>query len=298
MLKQISILILLIIVQTGFTQNEDLFNRLRARHGFRITSYNVDGINFTNNTSYIEYNEKNLKKAYRQNKIKQRVPKTSDTELNYENYKVVDRREFGEGLVYVNVYYFVKNKQNQISSFWFGYYSKSNPEFERRMIDLIMGDKIPKSCFSSTKTNNIDFVGREIELGGNCNWVTLNNIQCPYYGQMNWSIHKTKESADLAVENQFKTTKSRNGGKVISEEDIEIIFEGVPTKAKKILYDFTGVTSLLASMSGGKHLIIYYVSEKVRGNYVSCVLSFWNNDSINPSGLPPLLEKVMKISRK
>ena len=25
---------------------------------------------------------------------------------------------------------------------------------------------------------------------------------------------------------------------------------------------------------------------------------FWNNDNINPSGLPPLLEKVMKIAEK
>ena len=63
-------------------------------------------------------------------------------------------------------------------------------------------------------------------------------------------------------------------------------------------YDFTGVTSLLASMSGGKNLTIYYVSEKVRDNYVSCVLSFWNNDNINPSGLPPLLEEIMSISKK
>jgi hypothetical protein len=28
---------------------------------------------------------------------------------------------------------------------------------------------------------------------------------------------------------------------------------------------------------------------------VSCVMSFWNNDVVNPSGLPPLLEHVMKL---
>ena len=115
---------------------------------------------------------------------------------------------------------------------------------------------------------------------------------------MNWSVHKTKESADLSIHSQLKATKLKNGGKVVSEEEVDIIFEDVPTKAKKVLYDFTGVTSLLASMSGGKNLTIYYVSEKVRDNYISCVLSFWNNDTINPSGLPPLLEKVMKISEK
>ncbi|CAN0602260.1 unnamed protein product, partial [Ectocarpus sp. 12 AP-2014] len=164
--------------------------------------------------------------------------------------------------------------------------------------DLIINDNIPKTCFSSLKTDKINFAGREIELGGNCNWISINNIQCPFYGQLNWSVHKTKESADLSIQNQFKVTKTKNGGKVISEEEIDIIFEGAKTKAKKVNYDFTGITSLLASMSGGKNLTIYYVSEKVRENYVSCVLSFWNNDNIKPSGLPQLLEEVMSIVEK
>jgi len=114
---------------------------------------------------------------------------------------------------------------------------------------------------------------------------------------MNWSIHKTQESADLAIQNHLKATKIRNGGKVISEEEVSIIFEGTPVKAKKVYYDFTGITSLLASMSGGKNLTIYYVSSKVRDVYVSCVLSFWNNDNINPSGLVPLLEEVMSLEQ-
>jgi hypothetical protein len=48
-------------------------------------------------------------------------------------------------------------------------------------------------------------------------------------------------------------------------------------------------------MSGGKTLTIYFVAAPVRKNYVSCVMSFWNNDQINPSGLTPLLEQVMKL---
>lgn len=48
-------------------------------------------------------------------------------------------------------------------------------------------------------------------------------------------------------------------------------------------------------MSGGKYLTVYYVALEVRGNYVSCVLSFWNNDVITEKGLPPLLEAVMQL---
>lgn len=298
MLNKISILILLVVCQISFAQNEELFNRLRAIENSGLTFYNVDGIDFSKQTIYSDFNDKNLTKAYRKYKIKRKDLKETDKELNFENYKVIKREEFDNGLVSVSVNYFVKNKDNLISVFWFGYYDKSNPEFERKMIDLILNDAIPKTCFSSIKTDNIDFGGREIELGGNCNWMNINNIQCPYYGQMNWSVHKTKESADLSIQNQLKATKVKNGGKVVSEEEVDIIFEDIPTKAKKVYYDFTGVTSLLASMSGGKNLTIYYISEKVRDNYVSCVLSFWNNDNINPSGLPPLLEEVMRIAQE
>ncbi len=48
-------------------------------------------------------------------------------------------------------------------------------------------------------------------------------------------------------------------------------------------------------MTGGKTLTIYYIAEKVRGNYLSCVLSYWNNDVITETGLPPLLNEVMKL---
>jgi hypothetical protein len=48
-------------------------------------------------------------------------------------------------------------------------------------------------------------------------------------------------------------------------------------------------------MTGGKTLTIYFVAAPVRENNVSCVMSFWNNDQINSSGLSPLLEQVMKL---
>ncbi|PIX14865.1 MAG: hypothetical protein COZ74_01790 [Flavobacteriaceae bacterium CG_4_8_14_3_um_filter_31_8] len=113
---------------------------------------------------------------------------------------------------------------------------------------------------------------------------------------MNWSVHYSLEDAKESVENQLEMTKSCKSGKILSEEIVDVEFENVPTKAKKVIYDFTGLTGALAGMSGGKTLTIYYVAEKVRENYMSCVMSFWNNDEINPeTKLPPLLEKVMKL---
>jgi hypothetical protein len=148
------------------------------------------------------------------------------------------------------------------------------------------------------KIDSINFAGRKIKLGNNCNWTNVNTVQCPYYGEMNWSVHKDLKDAKNSVEQQLAITKSRKNGKVISEETVEVEFEGSDTQAKKVIYDFTGMTSLLVGMSGGKTLTIYYVVTKVRGNYVSCVMSFWNNDTITENGLAPLLEEVMKLKNK
>ncbi len=296
-MKRIILILLVFNILTSSAQNEDLFNRLNVIHNSGTTYYNVDGIDFTSQTISSEFNDKNLKKAYRKYKINKKDLKETDQELSFKNYKVVKQKQIGPDLFDVSVNYFVKNKDNRISIFWFNYYNESNSEFERKMIGLILNNEIPKRCFSSRKTDQVNFAGRKIELGDHCNWMNINNIQCPYNGQLNWSIHNTKESADLSIQHQLKATKAKNSGKVESEEEINIIFEGVSTTAKKVAYNFTGVTSLLASMSGGKNLTIYYVSEKIRGNYISCVLSFWNNDNINSSGLTALLEEVMSIEK-
>ena len=180
---------------------------------------------------------------------------------------------------------------------WFGYLNKLNKDFEQKYANLIMKDEIPKEIFEPMNIDSIDFAGRKIELGNECYWTSVNTVQCPYYGEMNWSVHKSLESAKNTIETQFYITKNKKGGKVISEAEVDVVFEGTETKARKIIYDFTGVKSLLAGMSGGKTLTVYYVACEVRGNYVSCCMSFWNNDTITENGLAPLLEKVMQLKK-
>lgn len=293
-MKKSLIYIVLSISHFVIAQNEDLFDRLRAIDNNGITFYNIDGVDFSKQTLDLDFTDKNLKKAYRMYGVKKKDIKTEDPAINFTNYRIQKEEQHKGGLKAINSYYFVKNKKGSIDAFSFGYYDTHDIDLEHRIIPLILKDAIPESCYSSIQVDTINFVGREIALGGNCNWMNINNIQCPYYGQMNWSIHKSRESAALSIEQQLRVTKLKKGGKVVSEEEVSILFEGVPTIAKKVHYDFTGATAIMASMSGGKNLTIYYVSEKVRNHFVSCVLSFWNNDTINPSGLPPLLEKVMK----
>lgn len=291
-------ILLLFVFTNGIAQNNSIFSRLRAISNSSLIFYNLDGIDSSSQTFNLDFNEKNLKKAYRKYSIKKQDEKIKDTELSFQNYHIQKNEEIEPGLTQTNSYYFIENKDKRIEVIWFGSFNSDNKSLERKLVELIANDQIPKECFSPIRASKINFVGREIQLGESCNWANINNIQCPYYGQMNWSIHATKESAENAIDYQLKATKAKKGGKVLSEEMIAVEFENVPTKAKKVVYDFTGATSLLAGMSGGKTLTIYYVAEKIRDRHLSCVLSHWNNDAINPSGLPALLEEVMKLTEK
>ncbi len=296
-MKKLTLILFLFVTSISFSQNENLFERLQAINNSGLTFYNVDGFSITEQTLNYSFTEKGLKKAYRKYSIKKKEDKVIDSHLKYNNYYVSNSDEITVKLIQYNSYYFIENRNKRITIIQFSSINKSDREFERKIVNLIIEKNIPKKCYSSIEIDSINFVGRKIKLGKSCYWTNVNNVQCPYYGQMNWSVHKDLKDAKNTINQQFEMTKSKKSGKVISEEIVKIEFEGTETNAKKIVYDFKGVTSLLVGMSGGKTLTIYYVATEVRNNYVSCILSFWNNDTITKNGIAPLLEKVMKIKK-
>lgn len=296
-MKNILSTLLFFVFAISFAQNDSIFNRLQAINNNGLTFYNIDGYTITSQTLNYPFTEKGLKKVYRKYSIKKDVKKTKDEQLPYNNYYAANNEEITGKLVQNNSYYFIENQEKRITIIQFSSINKRDKEFERTIVDPIIKKMIPKENYASMTIDSINFAGRKIKLGTSCNWTNVNTVQCPYYGEMNWSVHKDLEDAKNTVEQQFEITKSRKSGKVISEETVDIEFEGTETKAKKVIYDFTGITSVLAGMSGGKTLTIYYVATEVRAHYVSCVLSFWNNDTITENGLAPLLEKVMKLKK-
>src|SRR5690606_32914575 len=154
---------------------------------------------------------------------------------------------------------------------------------------------IPQSIFAFQTIDSINFAGRYIKLGRACRWMSVNNVQCPYLGQLNWSLHKDMKGAQNNVATQMAVNRGTKGLKVLTEEDINVVFEGAEVKARKLVVDITGVNSLLVGMSGGKTLTVYYVAAEIRGYNISCVMSTWNSDRHDASGLPPLIGEVMTI---
>lgn len=276
-------------------RNDDIFSRLQAISNNGIDFYNIDGIDITSQKINASLTPKNIAKKFRQYKIKEKELINSDSLLGLKSYYVFKPYEDPKGF-YNNIsYYFVESFDQKMIGFTFTSVNKTDKEFERNFINLVKDDLIPKSIYNNLVIDSIDFAGRKISLDSVCHWRGVNNVQCPYYGQMNWSVHKEIDDAIATVNNQFASIKARENGKIIANTTVDVIFEGTETTAKKIIYDFTGITSALAGMSGGKTLTVYFVAAPVRKHNVSCVMSFWNNDQISPSGLAPLLEEVMKL---
>lgn len=275
-------------------QNDDsLFARLRGITNSGVDFFNVDGIEITSQTIPDEFSVKNIAKKFKRYDIKEKDLAVSDSLIGYKNFYVSKSAEATAGIVQNTSYYFVASPSNGIIAVTFAALNKKDQQFERHFVKLLYNNAIPRSVYEPMKIDSIDFAGRKIALGGSCHWMGVNNVQCSGYGQMNWSVHKDLEDASIAVHAQYNQIKQKKGGKIVAEDSVNVVFEGTAVKAIKAVYDFKGVSSLLVGISGGKTLTIYCVAVPVRQYYVSCVMSFWNNDVINASGLPPLLEKVM-----
>lgn len=285
-------------IPSTFEQNSDsLFNRIQAISNRGVDFFNVDGIEITSQTIQTEFSKKNILKNFKSFSLRESDLNKSDSILNNKNYYVSKSHEICSGVIEYATYYFIENSNKGLTGICFISTNKNDITFEREFVTHIKNNSIPNKIFTSLQINSINFAGREIPLGSNCRWMGTNNVQCPNNGQMNWSVHKSLKDATQCINDQFKIIKSKRNGKIISEVIVDVTFEGTETKAQKIIYDLTGTTSALASMSGGKTLTVYFVSAPVRQNFVSCVMSYWNNDSVNPSGLPTLLDQIMTLKK-
>ncbi len=294
--KIILFILIAVLSQTMRGQeNDSLFARLQGISNQGVEFFNVDGIEITSQKVNAEFSAKNAAKNFKQLKIKEKELTTSDSLLEFRNFYVFKSEENPVGLLYNMSYYFIESVDDKLIALTFTSINKTDKEFERNFIKLVRDNGIPQSIYNSTEIDSINFAGRKIQLGSACRWMGINNVQCPHYGQMNWSVHKNLEDASATVNNQFLSVTSRKGGKVVSDTTVNVIFEGTKTTARKIIYDFTGARSLLLSMAGSKRLTIYLIAAPVRQYFVSCVMSFWGSDQINSSGLAPLLEEVMKL---
>lgn len=297
-MKKINLSIFLIIGISllSFGQNEnDLIARLQGIRNNDIHFFNVDGIEITTQKKTMEFKAKSIVQNFKSHRVKEKELAQSDSRISLPNFLFTKEEAIASGLKRITTSYFIGLESHEVIAIVFSAVNERDLELEKSFIDLAIEDKIPSSVFTSLMADSLTFAGRKMAMSSNCQWMGVNNMQCPYSGQMNWSLHKDLNKAQQAIDNQFTLISSSNKGKIISDTLVPVLFEGVESIARKVIYDIKGINSVLVGMTGAKTLTIYFVASPVRNYFVSCVMSFWNNDRINPGGLPALLEKVMTL---
>lgn len=218
-----------------------------------------------------KYNEKEINKVLKSMRIKVPHEKYSDQNIDSENTVVAGKLKsdkHSDEIVSYKYYFFpVGEKTMKFVSM-----ETLIPDslIENAFLDAYLRDSLDKYiAYTDIDARNptvINFLGREIKLGGTCYWTSVNNLQCPNNGQMDWSVYPTMEEAEKNRQFRIKSNKQ----KVLKTEEVNIIFEGVPVTATRIVYKFN-IPKFM--MGGSNTLAVFYVAGKVRGQYVSCVLS-------------------------
>lgn len=298
-MKSILSVIFTLYLNISFSQGNDFFNRLQAIKNRDITFYNIDGIEITSQEIIASFSAKNIAKNIKPIPIKEAELISSDSSIHQRNFWIRKTNNSCKGTEFYTTFYFIENSNKTITQIIYNESKKQyNKDFHYLFNRLIINNEIPENIFAEENPKKINFAGNNIELGAPCRWMGVNNLQCSGNGQMNWSIHKDSLEAAYSLNLQIEEIECRNKTKPISDEYENVIFEGKNVIARKIVYKFKGVNSILVGVSGRKTLTAYFVTAPINNNYVSCVMSFWNNDNILPSGLPPLLNEVMQLKKE
>lgn len=233
---------------------------------------------------------KRIKKKYDLNNVSSEY---SDKKLKWENW-VIESKSFEKNVPDVINYqtcYLLPESDDYMNVVSFESLNRRDTILEQTFLNAFFSRNLSQYVKDSWTAEEINFAGRRIPLGNICAWVAPYNVHCPSFGQISWSVFRNKEDAEINNYAHYLLNKKSGQYKVLDESDVDILFEGYQTQAKRLIYKINKSKALLG---GRNELAVYYVVRKVRGKYISCVLSHYIEDRDNYR-LPPLLEEVMSL---
>lgn len=281
-----SALSLIVSLSYGQTIN---FQNAQAIAQEQITFYDAEGYSIFQQEFQYNFDEKGIGKVKKKYSIPKELQPTEDNDFpGAKIFTTIDTK--GESKTQ-SVHYILQSGQGKIKVIGFSTLCDRVKNIEKEYYTAILSNTLPKEIFTPMQVDKVQFSGREIELGPACRWMGVRNLQCPNMGQMSWSEFSSYERAKQMTDGQKALNSSLKMGDVLEDTEIDILFEGQPTKALKRKLKIK-IPQLI--MGGSNILIIYYVTTEVKGRYVSCVLSHYTDD-IGAKKLPPLLREVMQL---
>lgn len=216
---------------------------------------------------------------------------TTDTSLKTKNRAYTVTSTLTKGIKKNEIYYFLYLSEKQSRLIKFVNAGIRDISLERLFVKAIVNDLIPQETFVSLRVDSLNFAGRKIKTGPICQWMNPHNFKCGRLGQMDWSEYRSLEKAKDFIQMRHDITASEFGIKILEEKEISITFEGIKTKA---LVTRCKIKMPKLLMGGSNILITYYVSEQVRGKFISCIMSHYEDEA--PAGkLPLMLSEIMQL---
>lgn len=202
--------------------------------------------------------------------------------------KIIEAESYIEDRPYVKanqICFLLKKSEKEITVILFQTLNQRDTVLEKEILERYLKDGLKDYVTDDWTASKITFAGREIELGSACKWKSPHNIYC-YGGQISWSEFPDFDSALSDINMRVKANDNEKL-LVLSDDEIEIIFEDIPTIALRVVY---------MEKSGYENfpLIVYYVAQEVRGRYLSCTLSHYGYNR-HYYELPSLLQQIMSV---
>ncbi len=292
-MKTLRILLLFFFVSIACQAQVNILSDMQGLSDEGNYIFEVEGYTIIIEKNKIALDDKGIKKIKKKYDLKDVVREYRDTTFKWTNY-VIESTSYDKSVPEVINYqlcYLFPETDDVTTAVFFESLNRRNEDIEHAFINAFFSREVLKYASDEWGADKINFAGRNISLGDVCSWVSPFNVHCPSFGQISWSVFREREDAEINNDAHLLINKKSGMYKMQAEEDVDIIFEGIPTKAKRVIYKMNRSKVLL----GGRNLLaVYYVVQKVRGRYLSSVLSHYIEDKSNYR-LSPLLEEVMSL---
>jgi hypothetical protein len=285
-------LLSLVSFNISIGQNLNVADVFSNTHGLKqkdVTFYEVEGYEITVLNDKGNWDEKGISKLKRKYKIDKGSNGDMDSLFSLNRcFKRIEQRT--PSVKQTGIYYFFPKGDGEILTISLQTLMSRDTLLEYFFVRFILNNSIPDFLYSSSVVDSIKFANRYIKLGPLCQWMGVHNVQCSSYGQMNWAEFRSLEKAQEMIATQLDVNLNNNLAKVLKQDTVSVVFEGVETNAIKLIYQFK-IPEIIA---GCNTFAVYFICCEVRGKYVGAVLSQCVYD-IETKKLAPLLREVMSL---
>lgn len=217
-----------------------------------------------------------------------------DTTIHIKNRVFYYTSKPNKTTSYIIAYYFIETAEKEVTVVSFATPCRRDKKMEQSFVTMVLDGSIKVTEQIPTNKDSINFAGKYKYLKYDCNWTNPHCIQCPYKGEINWSECRTMGRATEITATQKASIETKWMGKIVEELDTVVFFEGKETLILKAKYKIK-MPKLL--VGGDNVLIVYFITQEIRGKFISCVMSHYESHVLPNGQLPALIREFIKPTK-